>query len=47
MVKLKYDFANTEEVINSFVDMWISLDDIKNVSDYQKFIADGEKYGFD
>lgn len=44
---LKYDFSNVEEVIDEFVYMWDSSNNDKNINDAKRFLADGNKYGWD
>ncbi len=46
-IKLNYDFSNVDNVINNFVDMWISLDNPEWLKSYQSFLRDGERWGFD
>ncbi len=45
-IKLEYDFSNGDEVINNFVDMWISLDNPEWLKSYQSFLRDGERWGW-
>lgn len=44
---IKKDFSNMEEVIDEFVKVWKSADTDDNIDDYLRFIAAGEKYGWD
>lgn len=44
---IKYDFANKEEVITEFVEMWKEKDTPSSVSKYKKFIEIGESLGWD
>lgn len=44
---LKYDFSNKEEATQNFIGMWKLNDVPKVVTEYQEFLAEGEKYGWD
>lgn len=44
---IKYDFSNIDEVIKEFVEMWWEYDTQDQISKKKRFIADGEKYGWD
>ncbi|PLR99564.1 hypothetical protein [Bacillus sp. T33-2] len=44
---IKYDFSNYLECIDQFVEMWKEQDTTEKVKSQQRFIADGEKYGWD
>lgn len=44
---IKYDFSNIEECIQEFVEMWKQYDTPERVNAELRFIADGEKYGWD
>ena len=44
---LKYDWSNIEEVINDAVNEFKRCDTSEHLKSYKKFIADGEKYGWD
>lgn len=44
---IKYDFSNKEDVIRKFVSMWKHQDTPEEVMSFKRFIADGEKYGWD
>lgn len=44
---IDYDFSNCEEVIDQFVDMWKELDTPERVESQKRFIADGERWGWD
>ena len=46
-ITIKYDFSNKDEVITQFVNMWKSQDTTENVINYQNFLLQGEKYGWD
>ena len=44
---IKYDFSNKNDVVLEFVNMWYQYDIPDKVYKEQRFIADGEKYGWD
>jgi hypothetical protein len=44
---INYDFSNLDEVIEQFVSMWEVSDTPKKVKEYQDFIRDGERWGWD
>lgn len=44
---IKYDFSNIEEVIKETIEDWKRLDNEKYLSDYQNFLYQGEKWGWD
>ena len=47
---IKYDFSNSEEVINQAVKIWQNSENpeyLKNYLDFQQFLDWGDKYGFD
>lgn len=46
-ITIKYDFSNYMDCINEFVDMWKKEDTPENVRGELRFIAYGEKYGWD
>ena len=46
-VTIRYDFSNMKEVADEFIEMWKTLDTPEQVENYQRFLADGEKYGWD
>lgn len=44
---IKYDFSNIDDVIKEFVEIWWEYDTQERISKEKRFIADGEKYGWD
>lgn len=44
---IKYDFSNKDDIVMEFVNMWYKYDKDDRVREEIKFIADGEKYGWD
>lgn len=44
---IKYDFSNYLDCIKQFIEMWKEHDAPEKVKSQQRFIADGEKYGWD
>lgn len=44
---IKYDFSNKDDIVMEFVSMWYKRDNPSNIRSELKFIADGEKYGWD
>jgi hypothetical protein len=44
---IKYDFSNYKECVDEFVEMWKLYDIPDRIRAEQRFIADGEKYGWD
>ena len=43
---IKYDFSNVEDVIWEFIKMWGIVDTEENIKKEQKFIREGERYGW-
>lgn len=46
-VNLSYDWDNIEEVVQDAIEAFKRLDNPEHLSSYKRFIADGEKYGWD
>ena len=46
-VELQRDWSNIDEVISEAVNGFVKYDTMEHISSYQKFLADGEKYGWD
>lgn len=44
---IKYDFSNKDSIVMEFVNMWYEHDTPSKVSAEKRFIAAGEKYGWD
>lgn len=44
---IKYDFSNTNEVIDEFIEMWKEVDKPEEVRRFKDFTEFGEKYGWD
>lgn len=46
-ITIKYDFSNYLDCIGQFVEMWKEHDVSEKVREYDRFLRDGEKWGWD
>ena len=44
---IKYDFSNIESATQEFIEDWEKIDNPENIKGFKKFIADGERWGWD
>ncbi|MBQ6359564.1 MAG: hypothetical protein IJJ25_00210 [Lachnospiraceae bacterium] len=44
---IEYDFSNSDEVVNKFIEAWNEADNEKDVQSFLRFVREGEKYGWD
>lgn len=45
-INIKYDFSNKDAVVTEFVEMWKNNDNKQDVANYQSFLRQGERYGW-
>ena len=46
-ITIEYDFSNKDEAIERFVSMWRKSDTKEKVTQYNNFLADGARWGWD
>lgn len=46
-ITILYDCSNINDIVNLVEKMWVEADTPEKLDGYKKFIAEGEKYGWD